>query len=259
MMSRIVRLCRRRGGASAAFHRANVIGTQTALKLAERAGARRFVYVSTPSVYFRFRDQIGLREDAALPRPVNAYARTKRMAENLVLAAPRLDAIILRPRGLYGAGDTSLLPRLIAAARKRALPLMNDGRAATDLTYVGDVADAICAALTVVPAPAHRIFNISGGEALNVRDVANRATKRAGVTARWRPAPTSLVLAYARASELACRFHPARPEPPITAYGAGLFAFTQTLDIEAARQHPRLDAEVGFDEGLELAFAGASA
>ncbi|MEQ1491849.1 MAG: NAD(P)-dependent oxidoreductase, partial [Terricaulis sp.] len=89
-------------GRRAAFYHANVIGTQGALALARASGARRFVNISTPSVYFRFKDQIGVREDAPLPPPVNAYADTKRQAELLVLAANDLDPIILRPRGLYG-------------------------------------------------------------------------------------------------------------------------------------------------------------
>ena len=242
-------------GRRADFFKANVVGTQSALRLAEHAGARRFVHISTPSLYFRFQDQIGVREDAPLPRPVNAYAETKRAAEGLVLAARGLDSIVLRPRGLYGAGDTTLLPRLVAAARGRALPLMNDGRAATDLTYVGDVAHAICAAL-IVPPQKQCIFNISGGQALNVREIAERAAKRAGVAVRWRRAPTAAVLAYARACEAFCGLLPHHPEPPITAYGAGLFAFSQTLDISAAKAQLGWTPRTNFDEGLELAFAG---
>jgi len=245
-------------GTDAAFHAANVVGTETALRLARNAGARRFVQISTPSVYFRFRDQLGVREDAALPPPVNAYARTKRKAEELVLAANDLDPVVLRPRGLYGPGDTTLLPRLIAAARKRPLPLMNGGRAATDLTYIDDVADAACAALAVT-APLQRVFNISGGEALNVRVVAERAAEKARCNVRWRAVPAAAVLAYARASEAVCKALPSRPEPTITAYGAALFAFTQTLNIDAARAQLGWKPRVRFDEGLARTFESASA
>jgi nucleoside-diphosphate-sugar epimerase len=244
-------------GPRAAFHRANVDGTQAALDLARAAGARRFVFISTPSVYFRFADQIGVREDAPLPPPVSAYARSKREAEALVLAATDLDPIILRPRGLYGAGDTTLLPRLIAAARTRALPLMRDGKAATDLTHVDDVVAAILAALNA-QSVAQRIFNISGGAALNVRDVAERAAARAGVTVRWRKAPTQLVLSYARALEAASYIHPAHLEPAITAYGAALFAFTQTLDISAAQAQLGWAPAIAFDDGLARTFEHAA-
>lgn len=246
-------------GTDAAFHAANVVGTETALRLARNADAKRFVHISTPSVYFRFRDQLGVRENAALPPPVNAYARTKRQAEELVLAAHDLDPVVLRPRGLYGPGDTTLLPRLIAAARKRPLPLMNGGRAATDLTYIDDVADAARAALAVTAPPSQRIFNISGGEALNVRDVAERAAEKARCNIRWRVVPAAAVLAYARASEAVCRALPSRPEPTITAYGAALFAFTQTLNIDAANEHLGWAPRVRFDEGLARTFESASA
>lgn len=237
------------------FVRANVDGTRHALQLARNGGAKRFVHISTPSLYFRFADQIGMREDAPLPPPVNAYARTKREAETLVGAATDLDPITLRPRGLYGAGDTALLPRLLAAAQTRPLPLIRDGAATTDLTYIDDVVDAARAALDAPPRPEASVFNISGGVALNVRDVAERAGERAGVRVRWRRAPLPLVLGYARAGEAVCAALPHRPEPAITAYGAGLFAFTQTLDISAAKRVLGWTPRVSFAEGLERTFA----
>lgn len=97
-------------GRAADFRAANVTGTQSAVILTRSIGARRFVHISTPSLYFRFRDQPLVREDAALPPPVNAYAATKREAEQVALAAADLDPVILRPRGIYGAGDVALLP-----------------------------------------------------------------------------------------------------------------------------------------------------
>jgi nucleoside-diphosphate-sugar epimerase len=242
-------------GRRSEFHRANVVGTQGAVALARAAGARRFVSISTPSVYFRFQDQIGVREDAPLPPPINAYADTKRQAEQLVLAATDLDPVVLRPRGLYGPGDTTLLPRLLAAAQTGALPLMNEGRAATDLTYIDDVAEAAYAALTVNTPVQQRIFNISGGAALNVREVAERAAEKAGQAVRWRRVPPWLVLAYAHANEYICASLPRHPEPTITAYGAALFAFTQTLNIDAAKRQLGWTPRVDFADGLARTFA----
>jgi nucleoside-diphosphate-sugar epimerase len=246
-------------GSRAAFHRANVVGTEAALTIARAAGVRRFVQISTPSVYFRFRDQIGVREDTPLPSPVNAYAATKREAERLVLADGDLDPIVLRPRGLYGPGDTTLLPRLIAAARKRPLPLMNGGRATTDLTFVDDVVDAAYAAVTVKPQPPQRVFNISGGEPLKVCDIAERAGQRANCVIRWRRLPAEAVFAFARLNEAVCKMLPHRPEPLVTAYGAALFAFTQTLNIDAAAKHLDWAPRVRFDEGLARTFEAAPA
>lgn len=241
-------------GRYADFHRANVLGTQTALELARQAGARRFVHISTPSVYFRFRDQLNVRETQPLPSPVNAYAATKARAEEEVLAQGNLDPVILRPRGLYGLGDTALLPRLMAAARERPLPLMNKGETVTDLTHVDDVVSAIRAALDLAPNPAQRLFNISGGEALKLKTVTEEAGRRAGVQVRWRRVPSSAALAYAYGLETIARIRPGYQEPRITAYGVGLFAFSQTLDISAARDVLGWTPQISIAEGLDRTF-----
>lgn len=240
-------------GTRAQFERANVIGTGNALKLATNAGARRFVHISSPSVYFRFADQDGVSENIALPRPVNAYAATKAASEQLVLAAKEIDPIILRPRGLYGPGDTALLPRLLRAAAKRPLPLMRGGVAATDLTYIDDVADAAIAALRAGRAPS-RIYNVSGGEALPVKIVAERAAAMAGINVKWRAIPWPMVLTATRAAETLCAALPGRPEPPVTAYSAGLFAFRQTLKIDRIQTELGWKPRIDFAEGLARTF-----
>jgi nucleoside-diphosphate-sugar epimerase len=241
-------------GPEADFRAANVDGTARALAFARDTGARRFVHISTPSLYFRFRDQPMVREDAVLPPPVNAYTATKGEAERLVLSANDLDVIVLRPRGLYGAGDTALLPRLLRAAKAGPLPLVRDGRAETDLTHVDDVVEAVCAALAAPEGLAQRVFNISGGEPLPVRRIAEAAGAQAGLTVRWRNMPSGLVLGAARGLELAAHLHPRRPEPRVTAYGAGLFAFTQTLDLTAACTHLGWTPRITFEDGLARTF-----
>lgn len=240
-------------GRRADFERANVTGTRNAVTLARQAGAARFVHISSPSVYFRFADQEHVREDMPLPRPVNAYAATKAESEKVVLAAQDVDPIILRPRGLYGPGDTALLPRLLRAAERGPLPLIRDGRAATDLTYIDDVAAAAILALRA-PCPSSRIYNVSGGEALPVKTVAERAGARAGITVRWQTVPWPLVSAAAHLSETFCAAIPGRPEPRVTAYSAGLFAFRQTLSLDRIQTELRWQPRIDFDQGLSLTF-----
>lgn len=247
-------------GRKAAFVQANELGTQGALAMARAAGVQRFVHISTPSLYFKFADQDLVREDTALPPAINAYAETKRRAEDLVMDAMDLDPIILRPRGIYGRGDVALLPRLLHAAAKRPLPLMRGGKAATDLTHVDDVVGAITAALEVPNLVSERIFNVSGGAALPIRDVVDAACAYAGIQSRWRPLPFALVRTYAHLAEGLSKLSPKRSEPAITAYGAGLFAFRQTLDISKAQKHLEWYPSVTFEEGLARTFdAGADA
>ena len=240
-------------GTRAAFELANIKGTRRALLLARQARVRRFVHISSPSVYFRFADQEAICERAPLPPPVNAYAATKAASEALVQAAPELSPVILRPRGLYGPGDTALLPRLLRAASRRPLPLMRGGVAATDLTYIDDVADAALTALRAGTVPS-RVYNVSGGEALSVRTVAEQAGAMAGIPIRWRKIPWPLALGAARAGEALCSAAPGRPEPPVTAYSAGLFAFRQTLSLDLVRKELGWRPRVSFDEGLARTF-----
>lgn len=236
------------------FMAANITGTAQAIALAKEAEVSRFVHVSTPSVYFRFADQVAVQEDAKLPPAVNDYAATKRVAEGLVLRETGLNPIVLRPRGIYGAGDTALLPRLLRTAKERALPLMRDGRAATDLTHVDDVVDAVLAAARVRDVR-RRVFNVSGGVALNVREVIEQVGEQAGVAVKWRPMPVDVVLGAARVMEGAARIMPRRPEPMVTAYSVALLAYTQTLDISAARDELGWAPKVSFADGLARTFA----
>jgi nucleoside-diphosphate-sugar epimerase len=244
-------------GSKAAFHSANVVATANMLSLVRTKQARRFVHISTPSIYFRFRDQLDVPETEALPRPVNQYAATKRIAEQLVMREAELDAFILRPRGLYGVGDTALLPRLIRAARRRPLPLLRHGQAVTDVTHVDDAVAAIIAALDALPSAAG-IYNVSGGAPLRLVEVIDRACARSGFTARWRPTPVGAALAAARAMEWGCFCLPGRPEPPITAYGVGVLAYSQTMNVDAARRELGWSPRISFDEGLERTFGSAA-
>ncbi len=241
-------------GRRAEFERSNITATASVIDLARQAGVRRLVHVSTPSLYFRFADQDLVPEDVALPPPVNQYARTKRAAEELVLQAGDLDPVILRPRAIYGRGDTALLPRLIDTARRRPLPMMRGGRAATDMTHVDDVVSAVIAALRVAANPSERIFNISGGAPLRLVEVIGLACAKVGVVPRWREYSFPAVYAFARAAEMVSSTRPGRPEPPITAYSAGVLAFRQTLDISRARTVLDWRPAVSFEDGVSRTF-----
>ncbi|MDX8540795.1 NAD(P)-dependent oxidoreductase [Mesorhizobium sp. M4B.F.Ca.ET.215.01.1.1] len=243
-------------GRLADFEAANVTATKNLLDFAARQGVSRFVHISSPSVCFAFRDQLGLTEDAALPDPVNHYARTKREAERLVLAAPAIHPVVLRPRGIYGAGDRALLPRLIKAAKNRPLPVFRDGRARIDLTHVDDVVDAVMVALAAPPEAEGEVFNVSGGEPLPVRRIADEACARAGITARWRRMPLWPAMLAAGAMEAVALALPGRPEPPVTRYGLGLFAYAQSLDLAKARRLLGWAPKIPFAQGLDRTFAG---
>ena len=234
-------------GHRADFHAANVRSTEEVLAAMRARGVARLVHISTPSLYFQFRDRLGVREDEPLPPPVNHYARTKREAERLVRASP-VSSVILRPRGIFGAWDETLLPRLLRLLRQKHFPLFNRGQALIELTYVDNVVDAIVLALAPRH-PAGATFNISNGQPQRAGDLFAHMAQTFGLP--WRPlqVPLAAGLAMARACEIAG--HVARGwEPPLTRYTVGTVAFSQTLDLQRARDHLGYAAKVDITEGI---------
>jgi len=241
-------------GSDAAFRQANVTATHTVIALAKAVGASHLIFISSPSVYFQFADQFAVPEDMTLPPPVNAYAATKVAAEKRVKACG-IPFTILRPRGLYGAGDTTLLPRLLRAAQAGPLPLFHDGAVCTDITHVDDVVGAIMAVIANKDASAGQVFNVSGGVPLPIKDVVEKVCDLHNVPLRWRPLPLRPALGAVRLTEWIARLRPGRPEPKVTAYGLGIFAFSQTLDLGHIQARLAWTPQISFEAGLACTFA----
>ncbi len=238
------------------FERNNVTATANLLAQARQWGAPHVVYVSSSSVYFRFRDGLNVGEGLALPAPVNHYAWSKLAAEQLVRSASGLSWTIIRPRGIYGAGDNALLPRLLRAAKRGPLPSFNGGRAVIDLTHVEDVVAAIARILDVRDKASGATYNVSGGEAVSIRDIITRSAALASVEVRWRELPWPVAFTAIRAIEGFHKLFRPQVEPVVTAYSAGLLAFSQTLDLSAIRNDIGWTPTVDFTEGLRRTFAG---
>jgi nucleoside-diphosphate-sugar epimerase len=230
-------------GRAADFHRDNVQATLCLLAAAHAAGVRRFVHLGSPSIYFRFADQLAVGEDFVPPRRwITDYARSKWESELAVRAAARdgLPALVLRPRAVFGAGDRAILPRILAVAARGRFPLVNGGRALIDVTTVANAADAIVAAVEAGSPGDGRAYNISNGAPLTVRALLEQLFAAMKMDVELRPVPRALALALAGAAETVANLRPGRPEPRLTRYGVGVIGYSQTLDIRRAR------AELGY-------------
>lgn len=225
-------------GADAVFQAINVTATQTLLNAARQAGADSFVFVSSPSVYTRPRDQVGLTEaDPPTDRPMNAYARTKGEAERAVLAAnaPGFATVALRPRAILGPDDKVLLPRVLRLVERGRFPVMRGGRALIELTDVRDAARALVLADVHRKAAAGRPFNISGGKPVTVRELALSLGEALERPITLVPVSVGMIMASAAALQAVCKVLPGRPEPPLTPYSVAALAWSQTFDLTQAR------------------------
>jgi nucleoside-diphosphate-sugar epimerase len=236
------------------FERANVTATEYLVEAARQAGVRRFVHVSTPSLYYGCGVTENIPETVALPsRFVNHYAATKFLAEKIVERASQeghLETLVIRPQGLIGEGDDVLVPRLLRAARKTGLPLIGDGSNRIDLTYVGNVVDALVLCLNAPRELAGRTFNISNGEPKTFLELADLIFSAVGEPPRFRKIPFRVAWTLAGAMEFVARFIPPMGEPPLTRYGITVLAMSRTLDISQAQDCLGYRPRVSVEEGL---------
>ncbi|QIK71908.1 NAD(P)-dependent oxidoreductase [Propioniciclava coleopterorum] len=235
-------------------HAANVAGTRHALDFAARNGARRFVFVSSPSVYAARKDRLGVREDEVdVRRPLNGYIRSKLAAEALVaqaLADGRIaEAVIVRPRGLIGVGDPSLVPRLLEVHARLGVPLFGDGDHLIDVTAVENAALGLRLALTRGD-PRAGTYNLTNGEPRPFRALLDQLLDACGLPARHRRLPRGPAWAAASGLEAVCGVLPGRPEPPLTRYTLTTIAHAQTLDISRARADLGYAPRVSLDDAL---------
>lgn len=241
-------------GPRADFVRANVDATRALVAASAAAGVARFIYVSTPAVYFDFRHRYDVREEALAAAPVNHYAATKLQAESFVRAAGTITAMrcaILRPRAIFGPHDRVLVPRLLDLHRKfgGTLPLPRGGRTVLDITYVDNVVHALqCASDARLPAGAP-VYNVSNGDPIELRDVVVRLFGALGRRHRIADVPYPVMAGAARVAERLAAVR--RKEPSLTTYGIGAMAFDMTLDIGRARAELGYAPQVGVVAGVQ--------
>jgi nucleoside-diphosphate-sugar epimerase len=234
-------------GPRRAFWQTNVLGTRNLLAACRSVGVQRLIHISSPSVIFTGRDLHLATEAVPYARhPLCAYAWSKQHAEQSVRESP-LEWLILRPKAIFGPGDTSLLPRIVLAARAGRLPVIGTGNNAIDLTYVDNVAEAV--ALALQSTAVRRLYHVTNDEHVPLWPLIRRVLERLGVPPpRWR-VPLALAMLVGRLSE--GRAYLLGGEPRLTRYTAALLGTTQTYDISALRRELGYRPLVSVDEGVE--------
>lgn len=235
-------------GKYADFFDSNVKATQNILTACSEFGIQRMVHISTPSIYFNYESRILVKENDVLPeKMVNHYATTKKMAEDLV-SKSKVNFVILRPRGIFGPGDTTLFPRVLRSLKP--LPLIDGGNALIDITYVDNVVDAILLSLQN-PSVCGNCYNITNGTPTRFIDLVSLLCKKLNLNYTAINVSFQTVYTAAKLLEYLYYFIPNR-EPPLTTYSVGLLAKSMSLDITKARSDLGYEPKVSIEEGLDL-------
>ena len=210
---------------------ANVDGTRAVI--ASFPGAR-FVHISTSSVYDAFTPTVkGVETAPPAARHLSNYSSSKALAETLFEG---LDVAILRPHAVYGPGDTTLLPRIVAGIRGSRLVLPNGARVLHTLTHIDNLVDAIALA---AQSPARGIFNVGDANDVLLSDVLTDLLAKQG---RADVALGSIPYraAYGVAAALEATHKVSGRRPRLTRYAVSQLGLERTLDISKAR------AELGY-------------
>ena len=245
-------------GSHESYFAANVTGTRNVLAAMRAHGIPRLVYTSTPSVTHSGRSAVegGNENNTPYGEHFKApYPATKLIAEKEVLAAndASLATVALRPRLIWGPGDTQLLPRLVERAKAGRLRFVAGGHNRMDTTYIDNAVQAhldAFAALAPGAACAGRAYFISNGEPREVRRIVNDLLAAAGQPPVDKTIPYGVAYAAGAVLELAWRTLRLRGEPPMTRFVAEQLSTPHWYDISAAARDFGYVPRVAMDEGL---------
>lgn len=231
------------------FYKVNVKGTEALIQAASHSRLKRFIHISTPSIYFDFKDRLDISEKAHLPpRSVNAYSETKKIAEKIVDSA-NIPTITLRPRAIFGPHDQTLFPRVLKACQNRGIPCFRKNSPMIDITYVDNLTYAIWLAIEAPDSCLGQKYNITNGEPRALVDILEPLLNKLSIKASKKYIPYPLAYAIASFSELKSKI--TQKEPVFTRYGLGVLTFSQTLSIEKAKQELNYHPIISLDEGID--------
>ncbi|HEU5474425.1 MAG TPA: NAD-dependent epimerase/dehydratase family protein [Actinophytocola sp.] len=227
------------GGSWAEFTAGNVDGTRNVLAAARRAGVTRLVHVGTEAALMAGQPLVNVDESAPLrPNSRAPYPATKAAAELLVRSAEGLETVVVRPRLVWGAGDTGVLPALVAMVKAGRFAWIGGGTHRTATTHIDNTVEGlVLAAERGRPGEA---YFVSDGEPVVFREFITELLATQGVEAPTRSVPLGLARLLAATGERAWKLLGRKDSPPLDYFTVWAAGQECTIDIGKAR------AELGY-------------
>jgi nucleoside-diphosphate-sugar epimerase len=234
-------------GNPADFERVNVTGTANAVQAAKQAGVPRFVHVGTEAALMHGEPLVNVDETAPLrPDSKSLYPRTKARAEQV---AREGGAVVVRPRLVWGPGDTTILPALSDAVRRGRFAWIGGGTHRTSTTHVDNVIEGLM--LGAQKGEPGEAYFVTDGEPQVFREFVTRLLATQDIEVPDRSVPRAIPGALATIGEAAWRVLPLPGQPPVTRLGVWLASQECTIDISRARRDLGYSPVTSVDQGME--------
>lgn len=151
----------------------NLLGTQKLLEQVKKLDLKKFIHISTSSVYGR----IATGTENSSLNPISPYGVTKLAAEKLAMAYYHnfnLPVVVLRYFSIYGPRqrpDMGYHIFIRSLLKNELITIYGDGKDIRSNTYIDDCVKGTILALE--NGQAGEIYNIGGGETIDVNTVIN--------------------------------------------------------------------------------------
>ena len=224
-------------GDPAEFERVNVGGTERVIAACRAAGVRRLVHVGTEAALMAGRPLVNVDEDALLrPDSPALYSATKAKAELRVRAAngDGLETVVIRPRFVWGRGDTTLLPTMVRMVRSGRFRWVGGGNHLTATTHVDNTVEGLW--LGATRGHAGGVWFVTDGEPVVFREFVSRLLETQGVTPPDKSVPPGAARAAAPAVERVWRLLGRSDSPPLTRFAMWISSQECTIDISRAER-----------------------
>jgi nucleoside-diphosphate-sugar epimerase len=229
----------------------NVEGTRNVLEACRTAGVRRMVHVGTEAAILAGQPLVHVDETAPLrPDSKAYYCASKAMAEQAVRdgSGEALETVVVRPRFVWGPGDTTIRPALVEAIDSGNFAWIAGGRHKTDTTHVENVVEGLLRAAE--RGRSGEAYFVTDGAPIEFREFVTRLLATQGIEVPDRNAPAALLRAAAPAAETIWRTLRLKGAPPVTRFAAWAAYQECTIDITRARTELGYAPVKDRDEGL---------
>jgi nucleoside-diphosphate-sugar epimerase len=233
------------------FERVTVQGTKNALEAARDAKVPRFVHVGTEAALMAGQPLVNVDESAPLrPDSPAPYPWSKAKAEQAVRDANGngLETVVVRPRFVWGRGDTTLLPQIVSMTKAGRFAWIGGGRQLTATTHIDNTVEGLV--LAAERGAPGGVYFVTDGDPVVFREFVSDLIRTQGLDPPTRTLPLGVANAAAAGLEGTWKLLRRDDRPPLTRFTVWVSALECTIDDSRARSELGYQPVKTREEGL---------